>query len=140
VLTQSAAKAFFGDGDPINKILKEDNQNFKVTAVVADPPDNSTFKFDFIRLFDYKNMQQEMADWGSAGWNVFVQTTPGSSPALLEKEVTKMLNPKNFDQSVDFHFRGRVYSGVDAGSGEHEYIGGSVVESGEEFKKRVNGI
>jgi hypothetical protein len=44
VLTQSAAKAFFGDGDPINKVLKIDNdRSVEVSAVIADPPGNSLF-------------------------------------------------------------------------------------------------
>ena len=54
VLTQSAAKALFGNADPINKIVKIDNEyDAKVTAIVADPPGNSTFQFDFINTFNY---------------------------------------------------------------------------------------
>src|SRR5882672_2299834 len=92
VLTASAAKAFFGNQDPIGKILRVDNDfNVKVTAIVADPPDNSTFKFDFIWLFNYSVMQREMAEWGNSSWNVFVQVTPGSSPDLLGKEATDVM-------------------------------------------------
>lgn len=99
VLTQSAAKAFFGKEDPINKTLKVDNdQNFKVTAIVADAPDNSTFKFDFIRLFDYSNMQRQMAEWGNSSWGVFVQVTPGSSQALLEKDANDVMRAHNNDK------------------------------------------
>src|SRR5882757_8823881 len=66
VLTASAAKAFFGKEDPINKVLKIDNdKNLKVSAVVADPPDNSTFQFDFVQLFDYSDpgLKQAMNEW-----------------------------------------------------------------------------
>jgi ABC-type antimicrobial peptide transport system permease subunit len=99
VLTQSAAKALFGEEDPINKTLKVDNdQNFKVTAIVADAPDNSTFKFDFIRLFDYSNMQRQITEWRNSSWNVFVQVTPGSSQALLEKEANDVMHAHNNDK------------------------------------------
>jgi putative ABC transport system permease protein len=99
VLTQSAAKAFFGNEDPINKTLKIDNdQSFKVTAIVADAPDNSTFKFDFIRLFDYSQMQQQMAEWGNSSWNVFVQVKPGSTQAVLEKEANDVMHAHNHDK------------------------------------------
>ena len=54
VLTQSAAKALFGNADPINKVVKIDNEyDAKVTAIVADVPGNSTFQFDFINAFNY---------------------------------------------------------------------------------------
>ena len=43
VLTQPVAKAFFGNDDPINKIIKVDNEyDAKVSAIVADVPGNST--------------------------------------------------------------------------------------------------
>jgi len=130
VLTESAAKAFFGKEDPINKILRVDNDvNMKVTGVVADPPDNSTFKFDFVRLFNYSGMQREMAEWQNSSWNVFVQVAPGSSPALLEKEANEVMRSHNKDKiSTYFAFpmnKWRLYSdfkdGKNAG-GMIEYV------------------
>ncbi|MDO6431623.1 ABC transporter permease [Flavitalea sp. BT771] len=130
VLTESAARAFFGKEDPVNKILRVDNDvNMKVTGVVADPPDNSTFKFDFVRLFNYSGMQREMAEWQNSSWNVFVQVTPGSSPALLEKEANEVMRSHNQDKiSTYFAFpmnKWRLYSdfkdGKNAG-GMIEYV------------------
>ncbi len=44
LLSQSTAKAIFGDDDPMNKILKQNNQdNFKVAGVYQDIPENSQF-------------------------------------------------------------------------------------------------
>jgi ABC-type antimicrobial peptide transport system permease subunit len=50
LLSASAAKAFFGDEDPVNKMMKIDNeQDVKVTGVYDDIPQNSTFsEFAFI--------------------------------------------------------------------------------------------
>lgn len=45
MLSESAAKTYFGDTDPINKVMKMDNElNVKVTGVYEDFPYNSTFK------------------------------------------------------------------------------------------------
>ena len=131
VLTQSAVKAFFGNEDPMGKTLKmDDEQACKVTAVLADAPDNSTFKFDFIRLFDYSGMQRQMAEWGNSSWNVFVQVTPGSSPALLEKEANEVMHAHNSHDKVSSYFawpmsKWRLYSdfkdGKSAG-GMIEYV------------------
>lgn len=42
VLAQSAAKSLFGDADPINKIIKVDNEyDARVTAIVEDVPGDS---------------------------------------------------------------------------------------------------
>ncbi|HWJ89812.1 MAG TPA: ABC transporter permease [Flavisolibacter sp.] len=45
LLSQSAARAVFGDKDPMNQVLRIDNRmNVKVTGVYEDLPDNTTFK------------------------------------------------------------------------------------------------
>jgi putative ABC transport system permease protein len=131
VLTQSAATAFFGKEDPINKVLKMDSsQSFKVTAVVADPPDNSTLKFDFVKLFDYSNMQRQLAEWRNSNWFVYVQVMPGSSQALLESEANEVMRTHNPGDKVSTYFawpmhQWRLYSdfrdGKNAG-GMIEYV------------------
>ena len=46
VLTESLSKKFFGNENPINKVLKTgDGMNFKITAVIEDVPSNSHLKF-----------------------------------------------------------------------------------------------
>jgi putative ABC transport system permease protein len=90
VLTKSAAKALFGDDDPINKIIKVDNEyDAKVTAIVADVPGNSTFQFDFINAFNYNNdfLKEAMTNWQNSSWDVFVQVNPGTNMKQLEKNI-----------------------------------------------------
>jgi putative ABC transport system permease protein len=50
LLSESTAKAYFGDTDPIDKVMKIDNnQTVKVTGVYKDLPENSSFSgVDFI--------------------------------------------------------------------------------------------
>jgi len=90
VLTRSAAKALFGNDDPINKIIKVDNEyDAKVTAIVADVPGNSTFQFDFINAFNYNNdfLKRAMTNWQNSSWDVFVQVNPGANMKLIEKNI-----------------------------------------------------
>jgi len=49
VLTQSLAKALYNNEDPIGKVIKIDNkENFTVTGVLKDLPNNTRFKFDYL--------------------------------------------------------------------------------------------
>ncbi|MBS1605498.1 MAG: ABC transporter permease, partial [Bacteroidetes bacterium] len=51
VLTVAAAKKYFGSADPLNKVLRiNDDKDYRVAAVVADPPSNTQLQFDFIML------------------------------------------------------------------------------------------
>ena len=90
VLTQSTAKALFGNDDPINKVIKVDNEyDAKVTAIAADVPGNSTFQFEFINAFNYNNdfLKRAMTNWKNSSWDVFVQVNPGSNMKLVEKSI-----------------------------------------------------
>lgn len=47
VITRSMAEKYFGENDPIGKIIRYDNRfDFKVSAVIEDIPVNSHFHFD----------------------------------------------------------------------------------------------
>ncbi len=52
VLTESTARKYFGNEDPVGKILKMDNKyDFQVTGIIKDLPANSYRKFDFLVPF-----------------------------------------------------------------------------------------
>ena len=57
VLTESAANMFFGNEEPIGKILKTDNAwgDLKVTGLMKDPPKNSHLQFTMLISFKTVN-------------------------------------------------------------------------------------
>lgn len=48
VLTESAAKKYFGDEPALDKPILVGTDAYKVTGVIKDPPTNSHMKFDFL--------------------------------------------------------------------------------------------
>lgn len=49
VVSESTAKKYFGNKDPIGEILHEaDGNDYRITGVAKDPPHNSHFHFDFL--------------------------------------------------------------------------------------------
>jgi putative ABC transport system permease protein len=71
VITQSMAKRYFADQDPIGKLLHFDNnQDFPITAVIEDVPGNSHIQFDY--LISMPTFYQDVPDkWSSSkGWMV----------------------------------------------------------------------
>ncbi len=91
VITAAAAKALFGNADPINKTIRivEENRDVKVTAVVADPPGNSSFQFELIRPFDYadEDTKQMMHNWSGSRWRVYIQAIPGADLKQIDRTI-----------------------------------------------------
>jgi len=49
VLTERMAKKYFGNEDPMGKLINSDNRrDYKITGVVKEFPENSHFHFDFL--------------------------------------------------------------------------------------------
>ncbi len=77
VITEKMAKKFFGQDDPMNKIIKIDGNNFNVTGIMQDLPTNTRFDFDY--LLSWKMMKK--LNWDDDYWddnrpNTFVQLKP----------------------------------------------------------------
>ena len=99
LLTASTAKKYFGNEDPIGKVIKADNKdNFTVRGVIADFPENSTLKYDILfplerraeqyTANDYWKSMDE--DWGNYYAFTFLQVSPGSSIEAIEKKLTQI--------------------------------------------------
>ena len=93
ILTTSAAKALFGNQDPINKTVRiNNNQNAKVTGVVKDMPENTTLQFDYILPFNYSDeyLHPYTTDWVNSSWQVYVQSVPGSDPKDIQQKINSI--------------------------------------------------
>ncbi len=94
VLTESTAKALFGNEDPLNKIVRYDNKNnLKVTGVLKDIPANSTLQFNFLVPFSYLEATDDFvkrarsAGFGWTNFMTFVQLKPGITYAQVAPKV-----------------------------------------------------
>ena len=66
VVTEEIAEKYFGDDDPIGKILKFNNEdNFTISGVVKNVPRNSHFTFDILCSFQtlYSKDRARMERW-----------------------------------------------------------------------------
>ncbi len=103
ILTASEAKKYFGKRDALGATLRIDSMNYKVKAIVADPPANSSFLFGAfiplrVLLLD-KDRRENDESWGNNNYITFIKLKPGANPALVNKKLTSLI-PDNNDQSV----------------------------------------
>lgn len=67
VLTQKAAKKYFGDADPMGKVLKINDRDFSVSGVVKDVPGHSQVQFDFVISFN-NLLAASTEEWWTANY------------------------------------------------------------------------
>ena len=101
VITASTAKTLFGNANPIDKVIKIDNTGVhKVTAVVADPPNNATQQFDYIIPYNFSDadVKGAMTQWGNSSWEVYIQTVDNPNIPQLGKYITNVMFQHNKDK------------------------------------------
>ena len=96
VLTEKAARKYFGESDPIGQILilSRDNLLVTVTGVMKDIPANSHIKGDmFISMstFTQKLNNNLDADWSDFGAVSYLLLKEGTSPKALEAKFAPFL-------------------------------------------------
>jgi putative ABC transport system permease protein len=101
VITESMAKKYFGDDDPLGKRLRiNDEGDLTVRAVLQDVPANAHFHFDF--LLSYVTLKQlwqgsPFFEWGDFGHYNYVRLTENATPDAVEAKI-----PQWIQRYVDF--------------------------------------
>ena len=95
ILTASLAQKYFGTADPIGQVLSYvragEPGTLTITGVVADPPPNSHFTFDYLLSMTTSNYYRHLLEtdqWDSNNFRTYVSLYPGYDlPAFEEKLV-----------------------------------------------------
>jgi putative ABC transport system permease protein len=89
ILTQSAAKKVFGDEEPMGKTIKVENkENFTVTGILKDLPDNSRFKLEYLIPWSYMRVRDEDdSSWGNNSTRTYVLLKENASIASANAKI-----------------------------------------------------
>ncbi|MBK7938328.1 MAG: ABC transporter permease [Lewinellaceae bacterium] len=103
VITERTAKKFFGDDDPIGKVLRHNNErDLKVGAVVYDVPPGSTMRFDVLLPFRiYEQMNTDwIHTWDNNSMPTWVELQPGADVAALNRKLENFIQGKEPDAAA----------------------------------------
>ncbi len=94
VITESTARKYFTDLDPLDRILTINGMDFRVSGVIHDWPDNSHFRFDMLRsLITYKR-GLENPNWFSNNYRTYILLKEGSSASAFDAKFPDLV--KNY--------------------------------------------
>ena len=115
VLSQSAAEKYFGDEDPIGKVLTFDNKDdFEVSGVYEDIPDNSHFTFDLLMSMETLD-EVRNSFWLSFNFSTYFRVQPGTDPADIEAKFPSVIE-KYIGPEVERFLGGTMEQFYEAGN------------------------
>jgi len=93
VLTQQLAKKIFGNEDAIGKVIKvENDENYKVTGILKDLPNNTQFKFDYLMSYEHKSMKGYIdSDWTDVSIRTYVMLKPHASLSAANSKIKNVI-------------------------------------------------
>ena len=101
VISESAAKRHFGNQDPMGQTLTFNNdQNFKVTAVIRDMPTNSHFHSDFFPAMLSDGYQ--WGQWLSNNHHTYIVLREGTDYRQFEKNLDAVIEKYVGPQALQF--------------------------------------
>jgi len=130
LLSASVAKAFFGEADPIGKLMKIDNKlDVKVTGVYEDLPNNTSFSnLGFISPWDLYAKSEDLAGkagWGNRWFQTYVQIADNTDLQQVSAKIKNVglqringdaFQPQTFLHPMNrWHLYSRFRNGVPAG-------------------------
>ena len=134
LLTEEMAEKYFGNEDPIGKILTIDNTyDYQITGVLRNIPGNSHFKFDFLGSFSslypifskWHRGGSFSEDWDMYSFKTYIQLHRSSDtgefnskfPVRLEKYRNRPTNDEIYIQPLThIHLGGNVNDEIEANS------------------------
>ena len=100
VFSESAAKKYFGNGDPVGQTVLFEKEGYMatVTGVMKDLPENSQIRADL--LVSMSTLTQKLnpnldRQWGNYGSSAYILLKPGVHAGALEARLPQFLEDRN---------------------------------------------
>jgi putative ABC transport system permease protein len=103
VLSESTARKYFGNADPMGKIIRFENRvDLIVTGVIRDIPRNSHMDFDLLASPVIYFGEDRLKTW-SMDVSTFVQLVPQADAKEVEGKIADTINSYNPGRSIKYY-------------------------------------
>ncbi len=131
VLSEDLAEKYFGEDDPIGKVITLNNQyDFTVTGVLENIPHNTYLQFDFLVPYEIlkRTGQTREEDFGTNSIYTFVQVADGTPVEEVNQKIFGFIRTKNPESRTDLRLMSftklhlHEFFGYEKGAGAIQYV------------------
>ncbi|MBI9056582.1 MAG: ABC transporter permease [Labilibaculum sp.] len=104
VLTEKLANKYFGDQDPIGELIEVNSKyRYEVTAVIQNPPANSSISFDFLIPFSFFEdfWEYDLSDWEANSFHTFIRLGEDAKPVGISEKLRKFIKARIPSSNVE---------------------------------------
>lgn len=133
LITESLAKKYYNNEDPIGKILTSGNGQwvFTITGVVKSPPHNSHLQFDILFPFEFlAQIGTPVNDWGFLCYN-YIELRKDAESKMVDEKIRGFIKKHNKGSNSDIFlqnikkihlFSSRKFAYDISGNGDITYV------------------
>jgi len=99
LLSEQTAQQFFGDSDPIGQVITvNDHQDYRVTGVMQNLPDNTHLAHEIVVLFDRSAFTpffpslEMLEQWNMPAFQTYIRMTESADVAAVERRMEEFTN------------------------------------------------
>jgi len=109
VVSQSMANKYFGNANPLGETLEINQQEYEITGVVKDCPENTHLKYDLIASLETLKDWNEMSNWYSTMFYTYLKLKPGVNVEEFSSQISRLTDKYIGEQlkswgSIDHYF------------------------------------
>ncbi|MGH7595710.1 MAG: ABC transporter permease [bacterium] len=107
VLTEEAAEKYFGTDEPVGQVLRINHRDdFLVTGVIKNIPENSHLKYDLLASFIYlQELGNSMESWDANWCYTYVLLQKDAPPREVDKKIIDFIQKNNKDSVTEIYLQ-----------------------------------
>ncbi|MGH7496127.1 MAG: ABC transporter permease [bacterium] len=107
VLTDDAAEKYFGADEPVGRVLRINHRDdFLVTGVIKNIPDNSHVKYDLLVPFIYQQeLGNSMESWGNNWRYTYVLLQKNARRTEVDKKIIDLIKKNNEGSTTEIYLQ-----------------------------------
>ena len=90
VITKKISEKIFGSENPLGKTLNVNENNYEITGVVENAPENTHLRYDIMLSLKTVEARMNLENWGWTGFYSYVKLHPNVNPQEFEKKIRKL--------------------------------------------------